>query len=312
MVDQGVVTEDEPWYLSTNEKSLSKEGSLKTNRGTEDIHFCNLASKVGVKILVDTSVLAGHLDPESGIMYGLPPDCAPIKRARWLAGDKTDEDKKYRAELKALDLGAGDSRRVWPGYKTYTTDIRADTKPDYVMDTRLLNLPDEHFDLVASSHHLEHIGRWDQEKVWQEMFRILKPGGRMEHVVPDVSWAARKIVDGDVDADSLNVLYGAQESHGYERDYNTHYMGYTKAIGIALAESCGLKHVQARNYEDDPDLGYNLVITGTKPEELVTEPEVQEQKPVEHTYPPVKQNDPPVDHSEAETLLAALTALAGD
>ena len=56
-------------------------------------------------------------------------------------------DEEDKDELKALDIGAGNSRRVWEGYKTYTTDIRKDSNPDYVMDTRLLNFPNDEFDL---------------------------------------------------------------------------------------------------------------------------------------------------------------------
>jgi SAM-dependent methyltransferase len=179
---------------------------------------------------------------------------------------------KIKTPLKlALDIGAGGTRRQWPGHKTYTTDVRPETKPDYVQDMRLLNLPDEHYDLIASSHSLEHVGRWDQEAVWREMARVLKPGGRMEHIVPSLDWAAAKIKDGKVDSHTLNVLYGAQEAHGYAREWNVHYFGYTKAIACALAEQAGLVDVVCRDWRDDEKLSYNLVITGRKPAEVVEE-----------------------------------------
>jgi ubiquinone/menaquinone biosynthesis C-methylase UbiE len=112
---------------------------------------------------------------------------------------------------------------------------------------------------------LEHLGRWDQEKVWSEMFRVLKPGGKMEHIVPNVEWAATKITDGQIDEHVYNVLYGAQEEHGYARELNTHFFGYTPAIGKELAEGCGLTNVKIKSYKDDENLGYNLIITGEKP-----------------------------------------------
>ncbi len=165
----------------------------------------------------------------------------------------------------ALDIGAGGDRRQWPGHQTYTTDIRADTKPDYVQDTRLLNLPEDHFDLVCSSHHLEHIGRWDQEAVWKQIFKVCAPGGRIEHIVPNIEWAAEKIVAKEVDGHVLNVLYGAQEAHGYERQFNLHYFGYTPEVAIALAEQAGFKNVTTEDWKQNPDLGYNLIIRGVKP-----------------------------------------------
>lgn len=251
----------QPLFLTINEQIVDESG-LHTKRGTEDLYFCRRAiDEAGAKILVDTSVLAGHIHNSTGQMFGLPLDSRPAMGARWL--EKTDE---YREEKKALDIGAGATRRTWEGYRTYTTDIRPDVGADYVMDTRGLNLPDNHFDLVASSHHLEHIPRWEQEAVWKEIFRITKPGGTIEHIVPNCAWAAAKILDGDTDEHVMNVLYGAQEAHGYAREFNLHYFGYTPEVAHALAEAAGFINVIIETYKDREELGYNLVIRGKKPE----------------------------------------------
>lgn len=283
---------DDPFFFTQEKEQWRVNGALRSKQGTEDIWFCNLARKIGAKILVDTSVLAGHIDKNRGITYGLHPKSPPVKRAKWLTGDDKKEathehdstcscviEHTARADCKecdgtgkirtklllALDLGAGGTRREWSGYKTYTLDIRPDAKPDYCQDSRQLNFPDGHWDMVCSSHHLEHIGRWDQEQVWKEMVRVLKPGGTMEHIVPSVEWAARKIGEGEVDEHVVNVLYGAQEVHGYAREWNLHYFGYTKAVAKALAEQSGLVEVEMEDWRDQPGLGYNLVIRARKP-----------------------------------------------
>lgn len=249
----------EPFFKTVSET----DNRGRSKQGTEDMYFCHKVQKAGGKILVDTSVLAGHVDKNTGSIYGLHPDSPPVQRAKWLG----KKDAKEAGELKlALDIGAGGMRREWPGHKTYTTDIRPDAKPDYVQDTRLLNLPTDHFDLVASSHHLEHLGRWDQERVWSEMFRVTKPGGRCEHIVPSLDWAARKLAEGEPDEHVYNVLYGAQEAHGYERQFNLHYFGYTKKVARALAEQAGYVDVECEDWNERPELGYNLVIRGCKPE----------------------------------------------
>jgi len=266
MLDEGIASDQTPFYLTVKEHGRSPSGAMQTRSGTEDLYFCQLAGKAGAKIMVDTSVLAGHYDKHTGITWGMPEDSPPAQRAKWLKG----KDKEEAGDLKlALDLGAGGTRREWDGHRTYTTDLRADSKPDYVQDSRFLNLPDNHFDLVASSHHLEHIPRWEQETVWQQIFRVCKPGGRIEHIVPSVEWAAWKIVDGSMDEHVLNVLYGAQEQHGYARELNLHYFGYTAAIGKALAEAAGFVDVTTEDWrtEGKETLGYNLVIRGTKPEQ---------------------------------------------
>lgn len=293
MLDAGVVNDETPFYKTVKENYRDKQGIMRNRSGTEDIWFCKLASQVGAKIIVDTSVLAGHVDKQKGITWGLPVDSPPVQRAKWLAKDDQKEQVEcplcsYQTtsegfgggwqcpECKgtgkidkpvkiALDLGAGGVRRQWPGYKTYTTDLRADAKPDYVQDTRWLNLPNNHFDLIASSHHLEHIPRWDQEVAWNEIYRVTKPGGKIEHTVPSIEWAAAKIQDGLVDEHVMNVLYGAQESHGYARELNLHYFGYTKDVAKALAELVGFVNVTCEDWRDHPEQGYNLIIRGEKP-----------------------------------------------
>ena len=253
-------TDEKPWFYTRNERTVV-DGFLQVNRGTEDIFFCNKArEEAGAKIMADTSILCGHQDLETGRVYGMPTDSGPIQRARWHP-IHNEEDGELK---KALDIGAGPSRRHWDGHKTYTLDIRPETDCDYTQDSRSMNLPDEHFDIVASSHHLEHVGRWDQETVWKEIFRVCKPGGNIEIIVPNVTWAAQLICDGHVDEHVQNVLYGAQEKHGYARDLNTHYFGYTPEIGRALAESVGFTDVTVETYKDNPDRVYEMVIRGAR------------------------------------------------
>ena len=264
---------EKPAFHTENHQYVNKDGVLVNDRGTEDLWFCKRAiEEVGAKILVDTSVLCGHQDISTGRIYGLPIDSRPIKSAKALYSGL---DEEYKAEKKALDLGAGPTRRSWDGYTTYTTDIRPGIGVDYVQDTRHLNLPDGHFDMVASSHHLEHIGRWDQEEMWHNIFRVCKPGGKIEHIVPSWDWAAAKIVAGETDEHVVNVLVGAQEAHGYERVFNTHFMPYTKDVATALAQTAGFVNVTCEDWRDRESLGYNLVIRGEKPAESV------EAKPVE-------------------------------
>lgn len=278
---QGDDQEDRPFYRTNIEKDMTlDDGRQVRTGGTEDIYFCNLVDIVGGKILVDTSVLAGHEDKNTGIIYGLPYIAGgPVDRAKWLVNRDGDEPDRKEAEaggLKlALDIGAGAERRKLDGYVVYTTDIRADVNPDYIQDSRLLNLPDDHFDLTTSEHHLEHMGRFDQEHVWENIFRITRPGGRTEHLIPNIEWAAKMIADGEMeDSDQaphiMNVLYGSQEAAvGVAREYNSHHFGYTPAIAKALAESAGFVDVTVESYKDRPELLYNLLVKGVKPERKV-------------------------------------------
>ncbi len=66
----------------------------------------------------------------------------------------------------------------------------------------------------------------------------------------------------------MDVLYGAQEATGIERGYNTHFFAYTPAVARAMAEGVsGLEDVEIKTDEEDNGLGYNMIITGKKPEQ---------------------------------------------
>lgn len=266
----GTDQDDEPFFKTIRETSKAKDGQLFRQEGTEDIYFCDKLMKAGGSILVDTSVLAGHHDKNTGITYGLPLDYGPAKRAKWMARDgkcPDEEEAKAQGLKLAVDLGAGKDRREWDGHVTYTVDACKDSGTDYCQDLRKLNLPDDHYDLVASSHAFEHVPRWEQEMVWAEAFRICKPGGELEIIVPNLEWAAWKIIEGEADEHVYNVLYGSQEAWpGLPRSLNVHYFGFVPSIIKALAEQAGFVNVTTESWKQREELGYNLVCRGRKPE----------------------------------------------
>jgi predicted SAM-dependent methyltransferase len=312
MIDAGVVhgegdnQDDEPFFC-TQDYSVDNAGGRATFKGTEDIYFCAKARKVDAQILVDTSVLAGHVDENTGMVFGLPGDSSPIERAKWLPLADGSGRRKDRIEVEgnkekcnecngsgkvgrrkkrkvcsncqglgeiskplklAIDLGAGESHRQWEGYKTYRLDARVDSKPDYCQEMENLNLPDNHYDLVASRHSFEHVGRFQQERLWREAFRICKPGGRCEIVLPNAEWAAEKIVAGEMDMHVLNVLLGGAETDVDMKEsgliWNVHKFIYTPEVAKTLAETAGFVNVVVIDYKIASDVGYHMTLNGEK------------------------------------------------
>lgn len=78
--------------------------------------------------------------------------------------------------MRCLEIGPHKGRI--PGFETL--DIVPGRLVDHVRDCRETGFPDATFDLVYSSHVIEHIEWFDVERTIAEWARILKPGGWLE------------------------------------------------------------------------------------------------------------------------------------
>jgi SAM-dependent methyltransferase len=63
---------------------------------------------------------------------------------------------------------------------------------------------DSSVDFVYTSHFLEHLEHTDSRRLMSEVFRILKPGGMVRVVVPDLALGARQYVAA-IEADPKNA-----------------------------------------------------------------------------------------------------------
>jgi predicted SAM-dependent methyltransferase len=122
----------------------------------------------------------------------------------------------------ALDIGCGERKVAFEGYKVMTVDVRPEINPDYVADAKSLPLDDESIDLIYSSHVLEHFGRNDVGEVIKHWRKKLKVGGILYTIVPDLSVAAIELLSGRTNPATWDILYGAQN---YEQNF--HKCGFT-------------------------------------------------------------------------------------
>jgi predicted SAM-dependent methyltransferase len=193
---------------------------------TEDLYFYWKAKKAGFKIWADTSIQAYHYDKNSNILFGMPPN-APQAHPEW-------EIKPAGGKLIA-DLGAGGaSIYMRDEGHVVTFDIREETKPSVVCDLRRIPVPDETFDIVYSSHTLEHFSYNDTHKILKEWLRILKVGGELRIVVPNLKHVGMRIAKDELQMTDMWVLYGEQN---YPKNF--HAAGFTPKMLQSLAESIG-------------------------------------------------------------------------
>lgn len=214
-----------PWY-STEYSSFKNQNSSPPNN-TEDLYFYWKARKAGFKIWADTSVQAFHYDKTSGVMYYMPNN-APQAHPEW-------GEIRPKGELLIADIGSGAESPYFQEGKVVSFDIREEVKPDVVCDVRYLPVPDQTFDIVFSSHTLEHFPWTSVDKVLKEWSRVLKVGGELRLFLPNLRWAAQHLIEDKMLPHDLWVLYGEQD---YAKNY--HASGFTPSAIKGLIESLGI------------------------------------------------------------------------
>lgn len=86
-------------------------------------------------------------------------------------------------EVKYLHIGCGNNVLPRP---FYNLDARFIEGIDYLSEADKLDFPDNTFDMVYSSHVLEHFYKADTQRVLNEWVRVLKPGGIIRLSVPSL------------------------------------------------------------------------------------------------------------------------------
>lgn len=246
-----------PWYSTDYSSFPGVKGTPANN--TEDLYFYWKAKKAGYQIWADTRVQAFHFDKTNQVLYGMPPN-APQAHPAW--------EIKGEGEKLIADYGAGPvSPYMRDEGKVVSFDIREDMKPDVICDIRRIPVDDETFDIVFSSHTLEHFSWTSVDKVLKEWTRTLKVGGELRLVVPNLRHVAQRLLDDNIYPTDMWVLYG-------EQDYpkNFHAVGFTPRILRDLVASFGCyDDIQVKEGQVDGYPGpesWNLQLKATKTKNL--------------------------------------------
>lgn len=121
-----------------------------------------------------------------------------------------------------LDIGPGRNVQPHESQPVVRVDSRVDAKPDVVADVRALPFRAGVFDVVYSSHVLEHFHQSLTVSILKEWLRVLRAGGEFQLAVPNLEWCMLQLQAGIFDDFVMNALYGRQE---YPND--VHRTGFT-------------------------------------------------------------------------------------
>lgn len=146
---------------------------------------------------------------------------------------------------KVLNVG-GNSKAIplppqYADFEHLLLDIDPKGQPDVLCDAReLSNLPHNQFDMIYCSHNLEHYYSHDVKRVLKGFWDVLKNGGGVHIVVPDILAVVQTMIDKGLDIDDelyqsalgpiliSDVLYGYGkqiEESGVE--FFAHKTGFT-------------------------------------------------------------------------------------
>lgn len=213
-----------------------------------------------------------------------------------LYGQLTNRNEKYfkayTADNNVQKLHLGCGKNYLDGW--VNTDFWPDSKAIYLDITSRFTFEDNSFDYVFTEHVIEHVPYLAGKNLLHESFRVLKPGGTLRVVTPDINfliglyqnnqkdlhreyieWNSGMFIHDRAPHTALSVF------NNFVRDWGHKYI-YDIPTLRAEMENCGFTNIQTpalnesthevlRNIENDsrhPD-GFlaleSLVIEGTKP-----------------------------------------------
>ncbi len=171
---------------------------------------------------------------------------------------------------RVLHAGSGGSQipdKYFVGYQPVTLDIDPGCKPDMVGSmVEPTFIPDECFDAIYTAHTLEHLYPHEVRLCLYNFLRILKPGGVVMIVVPNLEGikATQDVVydspSGPVSG--LDMIYGHHKLlEG--RPYMAHHCGFVGETLMGAMQSVGFENVQV--IADDV---FNLIGMANAPFEM--------------------------------------------
>jgi ubiquinone/menaquinone biosynthesis C-methylase UbiE len=160
------------------------------------------------------------------------------------------------ADVLNLNIGSG-SRRI-EGY--LNVDIRNDANIDIVSSAwDLPGIEDATVSNIYSRHMLEHLDPTDAQKTLRKWFQILKPGGTLNVIVPDLEFHAKQLLGlesstfADQEQHMLAGFYGwRNEAMGGNRE-DAHRWGYIERTLTKELAVVGFTHISRQKTGTDSE-----------------------------------------------------------
>ncbi len=169
-----------------------------------------------------------------------------------------------------LHVGCGHEHL--PPYLSHCAEVRLDidpaTNPDILGDMVHLPAGIGPFDAVYSCHSLEHLYPYDVMPCLEGFLRVLKPGGVVIILVPDLEGVEPTdevlyMSQGGTEVTGLDMYYGLSGALK-EMPYMAHHCGFVQKTLEKVLRAAGYKNVVVHRQSNDV-IFRSLVGIGEKP-----------------------------------------------
>ena len=141
-----------------------------------------------------------------------------------------------------------------PDWTQVRLDIEPAVKPDILASaTDMRSVPDQSYDAVWAANIVEHLYAHEVPLALREFARVIRPGGLVQVIVPDLQFVARLIVEGkleDAAYDSpagpitpLDMLFGLRSAIARGLHYMAHKTGFINSTLERALRGAGFAHV---------------------------------------------------------------------
>lgn len=166
--------------------------------------------------------------------------------------------------MRKLNLASGTDLRDPPWENWDVTRWPGTRGPDKIWDARSdrIDCPDASVDEIVAGYLLLHVAYPHHVPLVAEMFRVLKPGGRLEIGEVDMPVAMRRWMMNPHDQSARDMLWGEQS--GELAEFDTHRAGHSEASLREMLIKAGFVRLK-RFKQHAATVWYELSVEAFKP-----------------------------------------------
>jgi predicted SAM-dependent methyltransferase len=175
-----------------------------------------------------------------------------------IESDQADEKGTAGERGRRLNIGCGRIKK--PGY--LNVDIDVSVSPDVVFSlSEPLPFGSDVFDQIEAYHVVEHIYPWTARDTLKDLWRILRPGGKLAIECPNIEFACASLTrSSDYGWDSQMGMWAIYGDPNAKNPLQMHHWGYTPLTLSNILQNVGFVGIKRESPESHvPERDFRIV-----------------------------------------------------